>query len=564
MSGFGLGQVEFIDSNEDDDIDTSYEGFDWTPNEGDLEEEPSAPPPPEDNVQDDIVSTSPGTNLIERPSFESVGPWSGWTVPYQWDFAYHGSNVARANPNGELLVLTSSQRIAVDPTETYWMTGWGWMERYTSGAARLLIQERDAYDNILNTHIIGEWSAPTSWYATVINIPPTSWYRCGEASGSYIDTMGSVAGTEVGSHTRNVSGVVLADSDGATRLPGQSGSYIDLGDNFDFTGNSAFTVAGWVKSEDLTGSMRLIGKESTSSPDSGWYVSVENGAYARLVRYNNDDSFTQYELRNTPEGGFETGLWYHICATWDGTSGEVYVNGVSSAEDATGDSGVLILDSTTTCRIGSGWDGDIDEVTIWQYALNGDEVKTIYDSRLAQWENRATRFRVRALTEDDVSWDPDTAQVSLVADTSGNPVFDFRLDGLSFSQGEQTPTGVFQDETVSAHSDLTGIGADDHHSQAHSLTGSDHTLSGLTPGHVLTAQTATTAAFAAPPSDSAYQHTQGVADTTWTVNHNLGRYPAVTVLDSANTEIECDVEHTSTNQVVLTLAYATSGIATCS
>jgi hypothetical protein len=48
-----------------------------------------------------------------------------------------------------------------------------------------------------------------------------------------------------------------------------------------------------------------------------------------------------------------------------------------------------------------------------------------------------------------------------------------------------------------AHSDLTGIGANDHHSQAHALTGGDHTVSGVTPGHFLKALTADTFGFAA-------------------------------------------------------------------
>jgi hypothetical protein len=49
-----------------------------------------------------------------------------------------------------------------------------------------------------------------------------------------------------------------------------------------------------------------------------------------------------------------------------------------------------------------------------------------------------------------------------------------------------------------AHSATTGRTANDHHAQAHSLTGTDHTLSGLTTGHVLTATSPTAAAFQAP------------------------------------------------------------------
>lgn len=48
-----------------------------------------------------------------------------------------------------------------------------------------------------------------------------------------------------------------------------------------------------------------------------------------------------------------------------------------------------------------------------------------------------------------------------------------------------------------AHASLTGVTADQHHAQAHALVGADHTASGLTTGHVLTATGATTFAFAA-------------------------------------------------------------------
>lgn len=61
-----------------------------------------------------------------------------------------------------------------------------------------------------------------------------------------------------------------------------------------------------------------------------------------------------------------------------------------------------------------------------------------------------------------------------------------------------------------------------------------------------------------------YHHVQGVASTTWTVNHMLGRHPVVSVLDSADTQIEATVEHTSLDQLVLTLDYAVSGTADCS
>jgi hypothetical protein len=65
-------------------------------------------------------------------------------------------------------------------------------------------------------------------------------------------------------------------------------------------------------------------------------------------------------------------------------------------------------------------------------------------------------------------------------------------------------------------------------------------------------------------ADSNYHHAQGSASTTWTVNHGLGRHPVVSVLDSAGSQVEVDVAHVSSDQLVLTLAYAVSGTADCS
>jgi hypothetical protein len=47
-----------------------------------------------------------------------------------------------------------------------------------------------------------------------------------------------------------------------------------------------------------------------------------------------------------------------------------------------------------------------------------------------------------------------------------------------------------------AHSDLGSIGANDHHNQAHVLNSGDHTVSGLTPGHVVRASGAAAFDFA--------------------------------------------------------------------
>lgn len=56
-----------------------------------------------------------------------------------------------------------------------------------------------------------------------------------------------------------------------------------------------------------------------------------------------------------------------------------------------------------------------------------------------------------------------------------------------------------------------------------------------------------------------YVFTQSTPATVWTINHDLGKYPAVNIVDSANDEVIGEVKYNSTSQVVLTFSAAFSG-----
>jgi hypothetical protein len=58
-----------------------------------------------------------------------------------------------------------------------------------------------------------------------------------------------------------------------------------------------------------------------------------------------------------------------------------------------------------------------------------------------------------------------------------------------------------------------------------------------------------------------YVYTQSIPAATWTINHNLGRKPAVTVVDSADTVVIGFVQYLSLNSVQVTFAGGFSGLA---
>lgn len=54
-------------------------------------------------------------------------------------------------------------------------------------------------------------------------------------------------------------------------------------------------------------------------------------------------------------------------------------------------------------------------------------------------------------------------------------------------------------------------------------------------------------------------HNQAVVSDQWVINHTLGGYPSVTVVDSAKTVVIGEVTYNSTTQVVVNFSAAFSG-----
>ncbi|MCO5250689.1 MAG: hypothetical protein M9949_04620 [Candidatus Kapabacteria bacterium] len=60
-------------------------------------------------------------------------------------------------------------------------------------------------------------------------------------------------------------------------------------------------------------------------------------------------------------------------------------------------------------------------------------------------------------------------------------------------------------------------------------------------------------------ADAHYTHEQTVASATWTVTHNMGKYPSVSVVDTGDNVIVPDVEYIDTNSLTILFSGATAG-----
>lgn len=60
-------------------------------------------------------------------------------------------------------------------------------------------------------------------------------------------------------------------------------------------------------------------------------------------------------------------------------------------------------------------------------------------------------------------------------------------------------------------------------------------------------------------NDAFYLHNQMSASATWNITHNLGKYPSVTVVNSAGDEVIGDVNYPSINTVTINFSAANGG-----
>ena len=59
--------------------------------------------------------------------------------------------------------------------------------------------------------------------------------------------------------------------------------------------------------------------------------------------------------------------------------------------------------------------------------------------------------------------------------------------------------------------------------------------------------------------DSSFAYTQAVAEDTWNIQHNMGKFPSITVIDTANTVVTGQYTYIDNNNVTLNFSAAFAG-----
>ncbi|OGS43220.1 MAG: hypothetical protein A2539_09635 [Elusimicrobia bacterium RIFOXYD2_FULL_34_15] len=152
---------------------------------------------------------------------------------------------------------------------------------------------------------------------------------------------------------------------------------------------SSITISAWVFATDDTAYLTIASKHGESG-QYGWALRRANDRDA--VEFGISSNGTDWLTFATSNDSFETNVWYHITATSDGQVMRVYINGI---ENTGGDfshtfttSGTSIYANIATFEVGTScaqnlfMKGIIDEVKLYNNALNASEVLALYNSYL--------------------------------------------------------------------------------------------------------------------------------------------------------------------------------------
>ena len=282
----------------------------------------------------------------DDPAAAQINTWTEWTIDLQ-EFASQGVDLTNVN---SISIGLGDKNNA-----------------QAGGSGKILLDHIALYRPAAapaDPSLIGSWMFDEGSGATAA-----------DSSGNGLD--GAISGAVWASPGSNGAGSCL-DFDGVET------TLVDLG-NFDVTTGTGLTIACWYKADNLDtpgNDPRLFSKAIGGSTQDHWFmVSSSRVGTDKVLRFRLKTDGDTGELKaDTATGLIDLDAWTHVAAVWDGAAMKLYKNGAEVASVDKG--GVLSTNPDANVAIGNQpvgtpgrpWDGQIDDVRLYDRGLSADEV----------------------------------------------------------------------------------------------------------------------------------------------------------------------------------------------
>jgi len=172
----------------------------------------------------------------------------------------------------------------------------------------------------------------------------------------------------------------LIDNNFAMEFDAISSEYIEAPNNSSLQLTDKLTLSCWVNASDVSATNSIIDKFFDNT-DRSYMLRVQSSRVKISLGNTSGSASITYQSTAT----LSNNVWYHITTTFSSVDNEVkiYING---SLDSTHSKTDLISSNNQPLRLGTGYnllnyfDGDMDEVAIWNKALELEDVQTIYNA----------------------------------------------------------------------------------------------------------------------------------------------------------------------------------------
>lgn len=222
-----------------------------------------------------------------------------------------------------------------------------------------------------------------SYQDMVLQDNPAAYYRLGELSGTAAldSSMLNGAGTITGGVTLGQPGAITGNPSTSMLFDGSSG-YITLPSAFT-NGSTSFSIEFWVNltNNTFTGYPCVIANDFPNTSHNGFQLILApstDGKAAYFTIGNGSSAFSA----SFGSGVLNASSWYHIVATYDGTTLKIYSNGaLSGSASASGAIGAAANNISIARYPGdTGYlPASLEELGFYSYALPASKVLTHYN-----------------------------------------------------------------------------------------------------------------------------------------------------------------------------------------
>ena len=143
----------------------------------------------------------------------------------------------------------------------------------------------------------------------------------------------------------------------------------------------AITISAWIKTSGTADYAAILCKSTASAPRTGYLMYLDDYQKAATLLLNNSDADLQRHMAVRTVGGVSDDQWHHILTVYDQSKIKTYIDGIFQEE---ADYALGMVSNNMPLLIGKDqiinryFTGDIDDIRIYNRALNATEQESLY------------------------------------------------------------------------------------------------------------------------------------------------------------------------------------------